>query len=403
MRSPQVNPFLPGSDAIPPVWAGRSYEIADFIDIVSARRLAGIYERGRIVIGEPGIGKSVLVNRLAVDAREAGHWVLPGVRLAAGDNPVTRLLAATRTLLESRRVGAALGAALTRVFERVTEVTVPVVGGGVRLADPRPEAVGHELLTEVLIELAAAAGGDNRLLFVRVDEVQHLEGSGLSQLLTSLGDTLNAEAPSPPGIETKLPFAVYLSGLPEFYARASAAGATFARRFKPLELGPLEDADLQLALTAFTTDGWEILGDEGPTTVRMAPAAAEVVIEAAHGSPFLFQLVGEAAWNAGSGEVITVEEAVRGVAATRRETAAHFDLRLSGLTDLQQDYLRAAALLAPEKRTAGEVAARLGSTSPRLASTARTLDERHRLIRRRGGKIRFRSPGLLEYLRGMDD
>jgi MoxR-like ATPase len=47
---------------------------------VAPRRLAGIYERGRIVLGEPGIGKSVLVDRLAAEAQAGGHWVLPGVR-----------------------------------------------------------------------------------------------------------------------------------------------------------------------------------------------------------------------------------------------------------------------------------------------------------------------------------
>jgi nucleoside-triphosphatase THEP1 len=32
-----------------------------------------VYERGRAVLGEPGIGKSVLVNRIARMAETDGH------------------------------------------------------------------------------------------------------------------------------------------------------------------------------------------------------------------------------------------------------------------------------------------------------------------------------------------
>ncbi len=406
MRSPASNPFLPGSDAIPPVWAGRALELADFTDVLVPRRLAGIYERGRIVLGEPGIGKSVLVHRIAAEAAASGHWVLPGVRLAARDDPVARLIGAGRSLLEAR--AAPLGASLTRVLERVTAVTLPG-GAGVRLADAASTPVTHELLTELLTELGRAARDDGKVVVVRVDEVQHLEGAGLSQLLTSLGDALNVDFIGRPGTTSagvadahvvKLPIVVYLSGLPEFSARASRAKATFARRFKLLELGVLDDADLQLALRPFVTDGWETFDSvAGTHRVRMEPAAAEVLVAAAQGSPFLFQLVGEAAWNAGTGAVVTAEEASRGVAASAREIDGHFALRLADLSERQRAYLLAAAAFDDGDRTAANVAAALGSTSAAVASTAQALDVRHRLVRRVGGKVVIRSPGLLAYLR----
>lgn len=375
MRSPASNPFLLGSDAVPPVWAGRALELADFHDVLVARRSAGIYERGRLILGEPGIGKSALVNRIAHEAEEAGHWVIPTVRLAGGDDPLARLLAALRTTLE----------------QRVAELTTPAA------------ELMHTTVTDVLVQLAQGAAATGRLLLVRLDEVQHLEGAGLSQLLTVLGDGLNAEGRRTDASGTvhvrKLPLAVYLSGLPEFYPRATAAGATFARRFKPLELGPLQEEDMVLALRPFVEGGWPVLTDDGPRPIRMEPAAAEALVEASHGSPFIFQLVGEAAWNAGAGEVITAAEAERGIATTGRETRTHFRLRLAPLTELQRRFLVAAARLDDHERTLGRVAEALGSTSGRLASTARLLDERYRLVRRRGGKLTFRSPGVLEHLR----
>jgi hypothetical protein len=258
------------------------------------------------------------------------------------------------------------------------------------------------VLTALLVDLAAATQAQGRALIVRIDEVQNLSGSSLSALLTSMGDVLNTDhqATDPAGNthERKLPVLVYLSGLPEFYARATVAGTTFARRFKPLELGPLEDADLHLALRPFLTEGWEVLGPDGPVRIRMDAEVPGALAAAAHGSPFLFQLVGEAAWNAGGGTTITLAEAQRGVASTARETAAHFALRLAPLTDRQRAYLLAAASLSDVERTAGRVAALLGATSEQLASTAQSLDDRHRLIRRSAGRITFRSPGLAAHL-----
>lgn len=406
MRSPQANPFLPGSDAVPPVWAGRALELADSTEVVLARRLAGIYERGRIVLGEPGIGKSVLVNRIAADAAADGHWVLPGVRLAAKDDGVARVLTAARSVLEARQ--GPPGAGVGHLLDRVTEVRLPG-GSGMRLAERPPAQGTHDQLTELLTELGKAARVEDKVVLVRIDEVQHLEGAGLSRLLTGLGDALNVDVAAHPGTasggapdvhDVKLPIVVYLSGLPEFYARAAKAKATFARRFKPLELGVLDDADLHLALRPFVTDGWEVFDPaRGAVRVRMEPAAAAALVAAAHGAPFLFQLVGEAAWNAGGGPTITVEEAHRGVAASAREIDAHFSMRLAELTERQRAYLDAAASLDDEDRTAGTVAHLLGATSAEIASTAQALDVRHRLLRRTGGRVLFRSPGLLAHLR----
>lgn len=406
MRTARVNPFLPGSDAVPLVWAGRALELADFHAIVAPRRLDGVYERGRVVLGEPGIGKSVLVNRIAESAAADGHLVLPSVRLAAGDDAVARTLTVVRDALRSLDGSGGVTADFGDLLDRVSEVLLPVVGGGVKLAR-RPVERGspHVLLTEALIRLAeyATESAPRRLVLLRVDEVQHLGGQGLSRFLTAIGDALNGTVTrrDPAGVmhSDHLPIAVYLSGLPEFVHRASAAGATFARRFKPLELESLEQAELEHALHPLVHGGWEILDQAGPTRIRLHPEAAALIVEASHGSPFLFQLVGEAAWNAGDGDLITLAEALRGLDATARETRSYLRMKLQGLSDLQVSYLRAVARVDPAERTAGRIAEVVGGTSERLASTARILDEQRRLIRREAGRVRFRSPGLEELLK----
>lgn len=404
VRTPLNSPFAPGSDHVPEVWAGRQPELADFETVAAARRLAGVYERGRAVLGEPGIGKSVLVNRIARMAKTDGHWVTPPVRLARGENCLARLAEALRDLTSAQSLDAAVGRAVKGLLGRIEEITLPVLGGGVKLRGSSAAANPHRDVFRLLVELCRLAHARHRLVLVRIDEVQHLHGDQLSQVLTVLGDALNEEVEErdAAGIlrSRKLPLVVYLSGLPEFMLRANAARTTFSRRFKPIDLEPLEEADLREALAPFTGAGWPVLTDEGPARVHFSPEAVDLTVERCLGSPYLFQLVGDAAWNAGSGAVVSAEDVQRGYLSARREIRAYMELRLADLTEKQLAYLRAAASLPAGQRTAGRVAAQLGTTSEAVGYTAQALDERHRVIRRVAGKVVFRSAALEALLCG---
>lgn len=406
MRSPANNPFLPGADRVPEIWAGRRLEIADFTDIVRPRRRAGQYERGRAVLGEFGIGKSALINRIADEAEAAGDWVTAKVRAALGADVLHLVGESLAAFLRERSRDARLARTHDRLLRRIEEVTLPAGGGGVRVRPPAPEPNAYRALLDTLIELATLAREEGRLLLLRIDEIQNVTSpEALSQLLTVLGDALEATVPrvDAGGIrrEDALPLAVYVSGLPDFHDLAAAAGATFSRRFRTLELEPLEEADLREALRPFTTDGWPLLGEAGEVRVVMDEEAVDLLVSVPIGDPFLFQLAGEAAWNAGTGRVITAEEARRGWQAARREVTRYVESRLRGVSDLQLEVLRAAAALPDVKRTAAAIARAVGrKSSAEIASTTRSLDVEHRLIRREAGRVTFRSPAVAAFLAG---
>ncbi len=402
MRDQETSPFLPGSGLVPELWAGRAAELAD-ARAAARRRLAGVHDRGRAVLGEFGIGKSVLVNRVAEDLRADGHWVLDAVRVPVDGDPVALLAEALLDLAAARSLAEALGRAAGEVLGRVSAITVPVVGGGVTLR-ARGER-DYRDVQRLLEHTARLARAQQRLLLVRVDEVQNVPRVALSQLLTLLGDALEATVTETDvaGVSRRLqlPLLVYLSGLPDFRDRVGQAGATFARRFKTFELDYLDEAELREALIPFTTTGWPLLTDAGPATVHMAPEAADLVVTSCLGDPFLFQLVGEAAWNAGEGAIITAEDAQRGWRLVRREVVRYVEGRLGELSELQLAYLRAAAALPEDGRTAVAIAGQLGRDGAHtLASTAQSLDRTHRLIRREAGRIRFRSNAVRAFLAG---
>lgn len=122
VRDALDNPFSPGSDTIPAVWAGRTAHLSDWRDVVRPRRIAGLAERGRTVLGEPGSGKSSLVRKIAQDAAAAGDWVTPQLRIASGADPLKLVADAVLTLAERAGLPSSREKRITAALARVQQV-----------------------------------------------------------------------------------------------------------------------------------------------------------------------------------------------------------------------------------------------------------------------------------------
>ncbi len=393
---------MPGSDAIPEVWAGRSVQVREWHDIVRPRLMAGLYERGRTILGEPGLGKSTLVRRIAEQARAQGDWVTNQVRLPVGADPLKAVATAVLAIADQAGLAASRERKIADILDRVRAVAVSGISLTIdRAAGPEPYAS----LTDLLVEIGRAAIDAGVVVLLHIDEVQNITDEGaVSQLLISLGDAMAAttvvELPGGVVHERGLPIAVYLTGLPEFAERASSrTGATFARRFATTTLEPIPDEDFLLALSSFVAPGWEVaLPEGGHGRVRMTPQAAARIVELCCGEPFLFQLAGERAWYAGTEDLITVEDVSAGWAAARHEAAAHVERILYRLPPREQDLIEAMAGLAPEMRTATIIAKQMGyEKAASIGPFAQRLDTVRGIISR-GTRYRFRHRALEAYL-----
>lgn len=388
MRTPLNNPFSPGSDIVPEVWGGRTEQLTDWTQRVRPRRLTGMAESARTILGEPGLGKSTLVRRIARDAVAAGDWVTPQLRIPERTDPFKPVAAALLDLARQAGLAASQEHRLTGLISRVSGISVH--GWGVELAKgagPDP----HTTLTELLVEIGLAGIRQNKVALIHLDEMQNVtDEAALSQLLIALGDAITRLVPvEVPGgtLERTLPLAVYLTGLPDFEDKAGAnRGATFARRFDVQVLGPLSDADLTQALQPFLFHGWETTDADGsPLRVHMAPDALQTIVRLCHGDPFLFQLAGQQAWDAGTGATITRDEVVSGWTRTKRRALSHVERILARLPERERDFLEAMARLPEAERTltriakdaGGHTAAQAGPTAMRL-DTVRGLIDRGR-------------------------
>ncbi|MGP9760976.1 ATP-binding protein [Corynebacterium sp. AOP12-C2-36] len=404
MRKPIDSPFSPGSDAVPQIWAGRAKQLSDWRDIVRPRRHSGVYERGRTILGEAGLGKSSLVGLIARQAAEAGDWVTPQLRIPVGSDPMKKVASALLDL-------AATAGLSTRRDRRIAELLArveTVAAAGVSLTLRGSAGAGTEpytALTDLLVEVGRAAIDAQAVVVIRIDEVQNIDNpAALSQILTALGDALAYEitvgAPGDRQFTRVLPLAVYLTGLPEFTEMATARqGATFARRFQTDVLRPVTDADLSAALQVFLSDGWPVMRDAGGLTpVYMEPGARDTIVELSCGEPFLFQLAGAQGWYANATDTITRRDVLEGWSRITGEAEAHVLSILDRLPTREREFVEAMAALEPGDRTMTRIASDAGFTAAQGAgTTTRRLDTTRGIIDR-GKPYTFRHRAIEAYL-----
>ena len=230
VRDATANPFDAGSDQVPRVWAGRHEQLADWRDRLRPRRLGGQAERGRVLLGEDGIGKSALVGRIAALAAEAGDLTTGPVRVVRGAGPLPALGRAVLQVAEELDLPDDHDAAAQAVLRMVRGLA----RGGAGDPSPGEAPRAQVALRQLLITLGLAGLRDGRVLLVHVDEVQEVEdGAAMAGLLGVLGGVLAHEqevtAPSGQRLVVGLPIAVYLTGLPEF-RDADGVGDVLAAR-----------------------------------------------------------------------------------------------------------------------------------------------------------------------------
>lgn len=397
-----TNPFSPGADTVPAVWAGRSQQVREWDDVVRPRLTAGLPERGRTILGEAGLGKSSLVRRIAAQAHHQGDWVTRQLRVPSGTDPLKKVASALLELADVAGLPTHRDRRLTETLSRVEHLSAAGVAVGLRHPDG-PEA--YSALTGLLIAIGEQALARDVVVLIHLDEVQNItDASVLSQLLICLGDTLahqvTVTAPGGLALERHLPIAVYLTGLPDFADMASAKkGATFARRFATTRLEPLTDDDLRLALHPFVDPGWEVaLPEGGRGVVHLEPQAVDAIVDCAQGEPFLFQLSGERAWYAGTGNVITAEEVRRGWLTSISEAVSHVERILERLPDQERRMVHTMASLPPAERTLNQIARAMGAPGgAQVGPTAQRLDTARGIIRR-GSPYTFRHRAIEAYL-----
>ena len=380
------NPYAPGAGAPPPELAGRA-EIRSQADIALRRLTIGRASKGIILYGLRGVGKTVLLNQIRMDAELAGFMTasieLPE-RRSLPAQLATALDYALRSL--SRRTAAREGA------RRALRVLAGFVGAwqltyqdiSVNLnVEPEPGVADSGDLDFDLPELLGAVGlaaqSSETCLALFIDEMQYCPIDQLRLLLAGLHQAT----------QRQLPLGLIGAGLPQLRGRVGEAKTYAERQFDFYEIGSLSDDEARLALARPA---------EAEGVQYDADALAEIVTRT-RGFPYSLQEWGKHVWNVADLSPITVAEVER--ASERAEQAlddGFFGVRMDRLTPAEHRYVRAMARLGSGPYRSGEIADALGRKLSSVAPTRQRLIDKGVVWSPNHGQVAFTVPLFDEFI-----
>ena len=182
---PTRNPFSPGAGARPPELAGRE-AIVESATIALQRIARGRQEKSQMLLGLRGVGKTVLLNRIAQIAEEMGAIVVTleapeGQRLAAFLAPALKAVLLKLSRVEQARELAQRALGALRGFASAFTVSIGEIDVAIT-----PETVADSGNLEVdLPELMACVGkaaqAAGKTVVILLDEVQYLSEGHLEK------------------------------------------------------------------------------------------------------------------------------------------------------------------------------------------------------------------------------
>ncbi len=383
------NPYTPGASQRPPELAGRGSERSLF-GVLLDRLEAGRAERGIMLTGLRGVGKTVLLEELRLMAEGRG-WVYAFVESGSSRQFRRRTARALTSSLRatslrhrsSTRLRGALG-----VFRSFSLKASPdgsmTFGINVDPEVGRADSGDLELdLTELLVDLGEAVSDFKAGVLLLVDELQELPLPDLAAVAGAAHQTNRL----------RLPVAVAGAGLPNLPSELTKAKSYSERLFAYRRIGVLNERNAAEALYR----------PAEALKVTWQPEALAYVVTASGGYPYFLQAFGKKIWDHAPGpHRITADDARVGVAAAQSELDEGFyGSRWARATPAQRSYLAAMAAESDNDGpvSTGQVADRLGKTHSDLGPHRDQLISKGLIYAPEWGMVAFSVPGMSAYIK----
>lgn len=374
-----TNPYSPGAGTPPPELAGRDELIARAA-LALDRIRAGRAARSLILYGLRGVGKTVLLNKVKLEADNKGFvtvWIeAPEHRsLPAMLGPALR-----GALLKLDRIAAATDSAKRALralagFAKL-KVTYADVAFGLDLEPELGLADSGDLgtdLSELLEAVGTAARDRKTALVLFVDELQYVAEEQLAALISALH---NAN-------QRQLPITMVAAGLPQILAQSGRAKSYAERLFEFVPVDRLDDAAATEA----------IVGPALRELVRYEDSALVEILDQTRGYPYFLQEWGKHCWNSANASPITGDDArVATEAALAELDASFFRLRFDLLTPAERRYMRAMAELGEGPHRSGDIAAVMNRQVTSVAPVRNGLISKNLLYSPAHGDTAFTVP-----------
>jgi hypothetical protein len=384
---PRKNPYSPGAGTNPPSLAGRA-EIIEKAAIALDRCRAGLSSRGLMLVGLRGVGKTVLLTRIANDTESRGFAVVSMEAPEKRSLPALLIPALRSALLKLDNIAAAgiIGKRALKVlggFVSAMKVKFQDIEFSVDLGTEPGVADSGDLehdLSALFLELGAAAKERKTALVLFIDEIQYIAEEQFAALIMALHKCS----------QMQLPVSIIGAGLPQLVGQAGRAKSYAERLFEYPEIGPLTDGAAREALEA-PAKQFDVKYDED--------ALQEIILKT-KGYPYFIQEWGKHSWQVAQESPITIDDVK---AATKLVIidldASFFRVRLDRLTPMERRYLRAMAELGASQIRSGDIANLMGREVQQVAPTRASLIAKGMIYSLAHGDNSFTVPLFDEYMK----
>ena len=384
---PILNPYAPGAGTPPPELAGR-YDLREKARIALERARIGRPAKSVIMVGLRGVGKTVLLDRILMDAECSGISTL---RIEAPENrslpsalaPQLRLALLRLSNREAAKDLARRALRGLAGFAKALKVKYQDIEVGLDF-EPEPGLADNGDLESDMQDLfeavGAAARADGTCVVMFVDEIQYIKEDELAALITALHRTS----------QRQMPVVMVGAGLPQVRGRLGSAKSYAERLFDFPEIGALSTEDARLAIAKpAQMEGVEIEAD-----------ALDAIVSRTQCYPYFLQEWGKHVWDVADHSPITLANVE--VASKQAEAAldeSFFLVRFDRLTPTEKTYLRAMAHLGSGPHRSGDIASVISRPVSSLAPTRSQLIGKGMIWSPSHGDTAFTVPMFDEFMR----
>lgn len=358
---PRINPYAPGAGTQPPELAGRD-ELIEKAAIALDRLRNGLAARSLLMVGLRGVGKTVLLTRIAQETEARGFVVVTIESPEKRSLPALLIPSLRMALLKLDRIAAAgeLAKKTLRAlggFVGAMKIKYQDIEFGVDLGNEPGIADSGDLehdLIDLFVELGRAAKEKRTAVVFFIDELQYVDEEQFASLITALHKCA----------QLQLPIALIGAGLPQLVGRAGRAKSYAERLFEYPEIGPLNEDAARRALVVPARE----LG------VDYEEGALEEILTQTKAYPYFLQEWGKHSWHCARASPITRENAISATELAIQELdASFFRVRFDRLTPAEKRYLRAMAELGEGPHRSGDIAHLLNRDVRAVAPIRATL------------------------------
>lgn len=385
---PRINPYSPGAGAQPPELTGRE-TVIEKAAIALDRCRNGLPSRGGLImVGLRGVGKTVLLTRIAQETEARGFAVIAVETPEKRSLPALLIPALRSVLLKLDRANSAnklikktlriLGGFVTAMKLKYADVEFSVdLGSQPGVADSGD--LEHDLM-ELFVALGETVSLQKTALALFIDELQYIPEDQFAALIMALHKC----------VQKQLPVLLIGAGLPQLVGLAGRAKSYAERLFEYPEIGPLSELAAKQAL-ALPAKKFKVTFNSD---------AISEILSQTRCYPYFLQEWGKHSWECAKQSPITRDDVKFATKlAVNDLDVSFFRVRFDRLTPVEKKYLRAMAECGSGFIRSGDIAHILKKEVQAVAPTRAALIEKGIIYSPSHGDNAFTVPLFQHYLK----